>query len=171
VARLETEWKGHDILLEVLSAEKWKRREWELTIFGNGPDRKYIQDLIAMFGLQSKVKFGGYVRSVEQIYKNHHALLLPSRGEGLPLSALEAMMCGRPVITTDVGGNREIIEEQQSGFVADAPTPASFGRALELAWRLREDWEAIGKNAAKKARELEAENPPRKLLHYLLSLV
>lgn len=167
VARLETEWKGHDILLETLSSGNWPARDWTLTIFGNGPEEDYIRDLVSMYDLTGKVSFGGYVRSMEEVYAGHHALLLPSRGEGTPLAALEAMMCGRPVIATDVGGNREIIDEGVSGYIAEAPTAASFGKALERAWAVRQDWRQIGRNAHNRACELEGLNPPRQLLNYL----
>jgi glycosyltransferase involved in cell wall biosynthesis len=167
VARLETEWKGHDFLLETLSSDRWKDRDWTLTIFGNGPEEDYIRGLVSMYGLGSKVEFGGYVRNMEEVYAVHHALLLPSRGEGTPLAALEAMMCGRPVIATDVGGNREIIDDGVQGFIAEAPTALSFGNALERAWEKREQWETLGSKANEKARQLEFANPPRQLLEYL----
>jgi glycosyltransferase involved in cell wall biosynthesis len=171
VARLETEWKGHDVLLEALATKEWRDRDWRLTIFGTGPDEHYIRQLVDMYGLSEKVEFGGYVRDMKEVYASHHALLLPSRGEGTPLAALEAMMCGRLVIATDVGGNREIIDEGISGFIADAPTARSFGQAMERAWILCSDWEAFGRQAHQRALELEAADPPRQLLEHLSTVV
>ncbi|NDV62323.1 glycosyltransferase family 4 protein [Puniceicoccales bacterium CK1056] len=170
VARLETEWKGHDILLETLAGDIWRERNWELTIFGTGPDEQYIRELVTMYELSKKVKFGGYVRDMREVYGSHHLLLLPSRGEGTPLAALEAMMCGRPVVATDVGGNSEIIDEGISGFIADAPTASSFGKALDRAWGLQNDWQLLGARAHERALQLEAADPPRKLLDYLVTI-
>lgn len=167
VARLETEWKGHDILLETLAGNEWRERDWSLSIFGSGPEEQYIRDLVALYRLEKKVSFAGYVRDMQEVYAAHHLLLLPSRGEGTPLAALEAMMCGRPVVATDVGGNAEIIDDGLSGFIAEAPTANSFGRALERAWKQRNDWQLIGARAHDRAVQLAEADPPGRLLEYL----
>ena len=70
-----------------------------------------------------KVTYGGFTEDVESIWASHHALVLPSRSEGLPLVVVEAMLCGRPAIVTDVAGNAELIQDGVSGFVAAAAAP------------------------------------------------
>lgn len=103
VARLDILWKGQDILLEVLSSETWKSRDWKLRIYGNGSDREHIAQLIQLFGLNDRVSFAGFANDMRDIWRDSQVMLLPSRGEGTPLATLEAMMCARPVVTTDVG--------------------------------------------------------------------
>ena len=71
------------------------------------------------------------------------------------------MLCGRPVIATDVAGNREVVEEGVTGFLADAPTAASFMAALERFWERRGEAEAIGGAAACRIRELVPPDPVR----------
>ena len=95
VARFEVLWKGQDLLLEILSRPQWMKRSWTLSLFGEGPDLDHLKNAVGFFGLEKRVEFCGYVREVETIWKNHHLMVLPSRGEGLPLAILEAMMCGR----------------------------------------------------------------------------
>ncbi len=170
VARLETTWKGQDLLLECLAGEAWKEREWSLTLFGSGPDEDYIRRLIRYFKLQDRVRMGGYVRDMTEVYREHHALVLPSRGEGMPLAALEAMMCGRPVIATDVGGNAELIADDHTGFIAEAPTPHSFHRALGRAWEKLPEWKAMGEAAHLAAKQRSGTNPPARLLDFLESV-
>ncbi|MDC1505577.1 glycosyltransferase [Winogradskyella sp.] len=70
--------------------------------------------------------------------------LIPSDGEGLPISLIEAAISGRTAVVTDVGGNTEIIVDNETGFVACAPTPHSFSEALERAWKRKEEWEEMG---------------------------
>ena len=65
------------------------------------------------------------------IWAEHHALVLPSRFEGMPLVVVEAMLCGRPCIVTDVGGNAELIRDGINGFLAKAPTGATGRRSDE----------------------------------------
>lgn len=163
VARMQVLWKGQDLLLDILSADSWKRREWRLHFYGTGPDLDYVKQWSEQCGLGEKVVFHGYVRSVEAIWSDCDLMVLPSRGEGTPLAVLEAMMCGRPVVTTDVGGNAEVLEEGVTGFIAEAATPASFGAALERAWQARELWPEMGLAAHRRAQDLAAERPDEEL--------
>jgi glycosyltransferase involved in cell wall biosynthesis len=164
VARLDMLWKGQDILLEVLSSDVWKSRQWKLRIYGNGSDKLHIEHLIKMFGLQERVAFAGFVNDTREIWSDSQLMVLPSRGEGTPLATLEAMMCGRPVVTTDVGGNREVLEEGLTGWIADAATPRSFGQAMERAWHDRGRWAEMGCAAHLRAIEVDTQEPSRLLL-------
>lgn len=167
VARLETLWKGQDVLLEILSRPEWRQRDWSLSLFGEGPDEEHLKNAVKFFGLQDRVQLCGYVRDLKEIWREHHLMVLPSRGEGQPLAILEAMMCGRPTVTTDAGGNREILEAGTTGFIADAATPESFGKILEQAWDAQARWQQIGSAAHKRACELATSQPAGQLLEYL----
>ena len=57
--------------------------------------------------------------------------MLPSRFEGLPLALVEAMLCPRPAVVTNVAGNTEVIEDGETGFVAAAPTAGHLDEAME----------------------------------------
>jgi len=101
------------------------------------------------------------------VWKECHAKVLASHGEGTSLAVLEAMMCGRTVITTDVGGNREILEHDISGFIADAATPRCFGATLETAWAERDRWSEIGNSAFRAAQRLACADPAKALLNLI----
>jgi L-malate glycosyltransferase len=167
VARLETLWKGQDLLLEILSHLPWPSRDWSLSLFGEGPDQEHLKNAVKFFGLEKKVTLCGYVRDLKEIWGRHHAMVLPSRGEGLPLAILEAMMCGRPIVTTDAGGNREVLEGDVTGFLAGAATPLSFGQTLERAWQEQSRWPQMGQAAHRRAQEFASADPAQKLLDYL----
>ena len=82
----------------------------------------------------TNVEFAGHQNNIEEIWRKHHALVLPSRFEGMPLVVVEAMLCGRPCIATDVGGNRELVRDGINGFLAKAPTVELLDEAMNRAW-------------------------------------
>jgi L-malate glycosyltransferase len=147
VARFDAQCKGQDVLLEALSEEHWKQRRWLLRFYGDGVDRPYLERLTGHYNIAEKVEFCGHVSDVRSIWADNHLLVIPSRSEGTPLSLVEAMICGRPSVVTDVGGNIEWVDEPSTGFVADAPSARSLNKALERAWEARERWELIGQCA------------------------
>lgn len=144
VARLECTVKGQASVLQILAGPRWSNRNWELSLFGAGPDEAYLRDLIEFLGLEMRVRLRGYVEDVREIWRDHQLLIMGSTGEGKPLALSEAMLCGRPAIVTDVGGNAELIEDTITGFVAESPTVASLARTLERAWLHQGEWEEMG---------------------------
>lgn len=137
--------KGQDIVLRIASQQKWKKRPITISLFGTGVDEKGLKEMATLLGV-TNVKFKGHVETIEEIWKEHHALLLPSRSEGLPLVILETMAAGRMSIVSNAGGNSEIIKDGETGFIGEA-TVSSFDSLLEKAWVHRNDWNKMGKNA------------------------
>jgi glycosyltransferase involved in cell wall biosynthesis len=169
VGRLEPSSKGQDILFEALAGPAWAARNWRLYLYGDGVNRGGLHRLAQHLGLADRVVFEGYV-NVEEIWSLNHVLIMPSRIEGLPLAVIEAMLCGRPVVATDVAG-AEVIEEGASGFLAEAPTVGSLGNALERFWSRREDAKEIGATAAKWIRDLVPPDPARVFADKIRELV
>lgn len=147
VARLDVAYKGHDILLNVLASEKWKSRNWALNLYGKGPDTEYIKALVQHYQLTDKVFLHGSVQDIASIWKHNHLLVLPSIAEGTPLSLIEAMVCGRTAIVTNVGGNTNLVENNLNGFVVTYPSINALDESLETAWAKKNEWESLGKAA------------------------
>jgi glycosyltransferase involved in cell wall biosynthesis len=169
VARLFVIDKGQDILLNVLAQEKWKKRGLEVVFYGDGINREALAEMARLLEA-GNVKFAGYVTNAEDIWKESHALVLPSRSEGLPLALVEAMLNARPSIVTNVGGMAEIVEDNVTGFVAAAPTAQVFDEALERAWTQRQNWREIGERAAVSIRKIVPREPCREFADKLLQL-
>jgi glycosyltransferase involved in cell wall biosynthesis len=160
VGRLHPPSKGQDILLEALATPIWAERKWHLTIFGEGRMKGAIERMVQDLGLSTRVTFVGHAL-IEDIWASNHVLVMPSRYEGLPLVIIEAMLCGRPVVATDVAGHSEVVEDGTTGFLADAPTVPSFAKALDRFWARRGEAEQIGKLAAAKIRQIMPIDPAR----------
>jgi glycosyltransferase involved in cell wall biosynthesis len=117
-----------------------------------------------------RVHLAGFDPNVEHIWSRNHALVLPSRYEGLPLALVEAMLCHRTAIVTDVGGNSEAIQDQETGFIAKAPSLDLMDDAIEEAWQRRTEWETMGKRAGQRIRELVPRDPIAHFCDILLEL-
>jgi glycosyltransferase involved in cell wall biosynthesis len=170
VARLDPKAKGQDLIVAVLAAEKWRRRGLHVSLFGSGPCSDNLRRLLELHGLESSITFAGHVDDVLGIWRTHHALLLPSRYEGLPLALVEAMLCGRIGIVTDVAGNTEVVEDDVTGFVAAAPTAWLLDAALERAWARRDAWREMGRMAARAIRRAVPADPAAVYADKLLAL-
>jgi glycosyltransferase involved in cell wall biosynthesis len=157
VARMWPLEKAQDVLLAVMAREKWRSRTLEVNFYGEGPMAQGLEQMAKSGGL-ANVRFPGFADPTE-IWRTHHALVLPSRAEGLPLAQVEAMMCGRPVIVADAGGTSEILRDGEHGFLAAAAVEDTFDAALERAWQRRNDWPAIGEAAAAHVRTLYPADP------------
>lgn len=169
VARLYLLDKGQDILLRVLAREKWKGRSLHVSFFGGGVNGESLADLASRLGVR-QVSFEGQTEDVPGIWKEHHALVLPSRAEGLPLALVEALMCGRPALVTKVGGNAEVVEDGVNGFLC-SPDEESIDAALEELWARRGELREMGVRAALRIREVVPANPAEDFADALLDLV
>lgn len=169
VGRLTPSAKGQDLLLQVLARPAWRQRPLRLSFFGAGDGQASLQALAAYLGL-AHVEFRGHVADLRSIWADHHLLVLPSRFEGLPIAIVEAMLCGRPVVATDVAGSTEFIRDGHDGFVVPAPTVALLDETLERAWSMRERWAEMGTNAFRTASEVVPLDPIGEYCSRLLSL-
>jgi glycosyltransferase involved in cell wall biosynthesis len=170
VGRLQPMAKGQDLLLSVMRLEKWRERPIRLTLYGTGPNEATLRRLKATWQLDN-VEFGGFCSDVEALWGRHHALVVTSRYEGLPLVIVEAMLCARACIVTNVAGNAELIEDNVSGFVAAGATVRALDEGLERAWQRRDEWQAVGQCAAQQVRRLVPEDPPAVLAKELERLL
>ncbi len=170
VGRLYPPHKGQDILLEALASPVWARRPWHLDLYGEGPMRHSLERLTTYLGIYDRVTFAGYV-TVEDIWSKNQALIMPSRCEGLPLAMVEAMLCGRPVLATDVAGHSELIIDGVTGFLVGAPTVTSLAQGLERLWDNRANLKKMGSAGAKRIREVVPSNPIRVFSDKVMQLI
>jgi glycosyltransferase involved in cell wall biosynthesis len=151
VASMHLDRKGQDLLFNAFSRPQWKERDWKLNLYGNGPDRECIERLARYHNLAERTVFHGHVASIRAVWESNHMLVLSSRIETGPMALLEAMLCGRPVVTTQVGKVRELIRDGVEGFVAPAATADLLAAALDRAWQSRDSWTAMGAAAFRAA--------------------
>ena len=170
VARLDAGTKGQDLLLEVLNLPNWRARKIRVSLVGRGGNERILRRRAEQLKLTS-VDLLGFQSNLEDIWSKHHALILPSRQEGMPLALVEAMLCGRPGIVTDIGGSGELLRDGVNGFLADAPTIKSLDEAMTRAWESRHLLAEMGKTAGVDVRRWVSADPSEDFVRELISLV
>jgi glycosyltransferase involved in cell wall biosynthesis len=170
VGRLDVVQKCQDLLVEVLSRPHWRDRNIRVSFVGNGVNERALRRWVESAKLTS-VQFAGFVDDVETIWAAHHALVLPSRHEGMPLALVEAMLCGRPSIVTDVAGHREFVRDNVNGFLAKAPTVELLDEAMTRAWENRHRLKEMGEQAAIDVRKFVTPDPAEDFVRDLCALV
>jgi len=104
----------------------------QLLIIGDGPLFYELNNLVVNECLQDKIIFIGWVspEDVAKYLNKMKLMILPSYSEGLPVSILEAMACGTPVLATSVGGIPDIIKDGYTGFILKNNTPEEIAKSI-----------------------------------------
>ena len=110
IARMSEE-KGHHVLIEAFSKLTDHNDNVRLLLVGDGPLHDELVTLTESLGLENKVRFAGSRTEVEQILNDMDCYVSPSHTEGMPMSILEAMATGLPLVATDVGAVGYLLRE------------------------------------------------------------
>jgi glycosyltransferase involved in cell wall biosynthesis len=129
VARLDG-LKDHPTAIRAMGHLIKKISHAKLILVGEGPERAKIEPLIAELGLQDHVRLLGSRRDVPRLLFAADVFLLTSISEGIPLTIIEGMAAGLPIVSTDVGGVREILGDPTVGRLAPAGNDQELANAL-----------------------------------------
>lgn len=145
VARLSTE-KRQDLLLEAFSQVARRRDDVRLYIVGDGPERKRLKELSSRLSLDGRVAFVGSVQhAVVPVWLSaSDVFCLPSDWEGCPVVVIEALGCGRPVVSTSVGAVPDLIPNDGYGLLVPTGCINKLGDALSDALGRSWDQKKIG---------------------------
>ncbi len=102
-----------------------------LCMVGDGPDRTQLERRAHELGVVRDTLFLGYQEDVAPYYAAFDALVLPSGNEGTPVSAIEALAAGRPVVATRVGGVPDVVRDGKDGFLVEAGATDDLADRLE----------------------------------------
>ena len=105
--------------------------------------------MIKDLGICDRVKIHGWVNDLESIWAYNTTLISTSFNEGMPMVIMEALIRGRVVVATDVGGTSEIVQDGFNGFIADAASIESINDSLERWWDAKKEWDIIGERGVK----------------------
>jgi glycosyltransferase involved in cell wall biosynthesis len=132
VGRLTLE-KGTSILLHAFARLTERFPRAELVLVGDGPEKQSLQELARALGFHNRIRFVGWVPYDElaPFYENARVVAVPSLHESYGRVIVEAMSLGRPVVTSDTEGARELIQHEQTGFIVPTSDVAAMADRIE----------------------------------------
>lgn len=122
--------KGHRVLLKAMPAVLKKMPNIRFLLTGTGEDEEYIKKGVKKAGIQDNVIFLGVVENTARIVYKCDIIVLPSLSEGLPLVVIEAMLFGKPVIASNVGGVPELIKNNENGILVQSSDHNQLSEAV-----------------------------------------
>ncbi len=123
--------KNHYGLIEIFSKVLQRHSSATLYLVGEGKTKPFIEQMVREKGMSDSVVFLGKRNDVPQIMKSCNVLLLPSLIEGLPGVILEAFSNRLPVITYDTGGIKEVVIDNETGYLIEKNDEQGFVNAID----------------------------------------
>jgi glycosyltransferase involved in cell wall biosynthesis len=123
--------KDHPTLFQALSLFPDASRAPHLLVVGDGERREALRQLAHALGLAGRIHFLGWRHDLEAILGDLDVVICCSRNEGTPVSLIEAMAAGVPVVSTDVGGVGDVVSHGETGWLVPAGDPAALAQGIE----------------------------------------
>jgi glycosyltransferase involved in cell wall biosynthesis len=123
--------KGVDVFVEAAALIATRRPDVEFLVAGEGPQRPELERLIVERGLAGRFLLLGSVADIPEFLGRLDVAVLSSRSEGMPNAVLESMAAGRPIVATEVGGIRSLIEPEAHGLLVPPEDPAALAGAID----------------------------------------
>ncbi|MBE7011638.1 MAG: glycosyltransferase family 4 protein [Ruminococcaceae bacterium] len=149
VARMELVQKRQDVLIKVFELLDEKYDEYELLLYGGGPDEEKIREIAEKSPKKDKIRFMGVSKTVLEDIRDDGVFVLSSDYEGIPNALLEAMAVGLPCVSTDCspGGARLLINDGENGLIVKRGDSESLAAAIEKLIEDKNFADRLGKNA------------------------
>lgn len=145
------------LLLEAFRQLSGEYPDWDLVLWGHGPQEPLLRRQIKAWNLQKRIHMPGICRDAQAAYAKAQIYCLPSSYEGFPNTVLEAMCAGLPVVGfVECAGVRDVIEHGKTGVVVQDSTPEALAAALRGLMASGDLREALGSAAQKAAAETYA---------------
>ena len=148
--------KGQDILIKAVAKLKEENIIYNVNLIGNGDEATEYQNLTEKLNIENQILFSGYIEREKMLqeYQKADIFVLPSYNEGMSNALLEAMACGLPVVVTDVGGTKELVEDGGNGYVFNTGDEKKLHEILKNIYNNKDRLKELGENSRIKAKNL-----------------
>lgn len=153
--------KNYDTMLKTIA--ELKDQNIKFLVCGTGRDKEEIEEQIRTLGIEDKVTLLGYRKDINNVMTASDAFFLPSHQEGLTLSIIEALNFGLPVVTSNVRGNQDLIEDGKGGFVCDQNDYKTFADRFRTLINDKEMQKSMSKINKQNAKNYSIDNVKKEL--------
>lgn len=154
MTRLREE-KGNEYLLEAAAEVLKVFPKTVFLIVGDGPLREELQGLCKKLNIEKNVIFYGFSNDVQKLYSVFDINVIASITEGSPSALLEAMAIGNPIVSTDVGGLKEIIKDGETGLLVPSKNSTELAQKIILLLNNKHELKKLGKNAREESKNYD----------------
>lgn len=168
-----TKQKNHALLINSFAQVLKKIPNYKLYIYGDGPEKNNLEELIFLLGLQHNIFLPGYSTEIKKIMRKASLFVLSSDFEGMPNALMEAMALGIPCISTDCdgGGAKSLIENGVNGLLVPKQNEKSMSEAIEKILVNQDLAKSLGENARKICDRLSPEKIYGEWESFILNIV
>jgi glycosyltransferase involved in cell wall biosynthesis len=145
--------KNHRLFLDAAARVAAEEKAARFVIVGDGALRRQMEGHANGLGIADRVTFTGWRRDLPRIYADLDVLVVSSNNEGTPVSAIEAMASGCPVVATRVGGLPDLIDDGETGYLVPPGDADALGAAVIRLLRNHEAARRIGESARARVSE------------------
>ncbi len=153
--------KNHDTALKAIS--ELKNKNYIYLICGRGELEIYLKDLANKLGVSDKVRFLGFRDDIPEICVMSDIFIFPSYQEGLPVSTMEAMAAGLPVVCSNIRGNVDLIQDGEGGYLINPNDTNGFAEAIDKLAGDKELRETMRKNNLESVKKFDIENVKKEM--------
>lgn len=159
VGRLHIKYKRQDVLLRAFRKVLDSYPDYKLVLYGDGPDRKSLEQLVKELSMDGSVEFKGKVANVIKKIVDEGIFVLSSDSEGMPNALMEAMALGMPIISTDCepGGAKALIDDGVNGLIVKRADSDELSHALLSLIGDAKKRTEMGENAREKMKGFQPE--------------
>jgi glycosyltransferase involved in cell wall biosynthesis len=142
--------KDYPFFVEVAAEVNKYAKDIRFELAGEGPELDNISERIQRYGLQDVFRIGGFVEDISVLYMGLDLYINTSTHEGLPMSVLEAMSHGLPIVAPKEGGIREVVTDGLQGFLIEGRNPKRFAEKCLAIYRDRNLRQRMGVSSREK---------------------
>jgi len=149
--------KDYPSMFKAFAALAVAEPETVLLVIGDGPDRDELKQLAGDLSIADRIVFAGHRSDIVDVLAAIDVLVHSSLAESFGQVIVEAFALSKPVVSTEVGISREIIENGVNGFLVPVSDPVALREALENILRARDRWEEMGRDGERRVQQFEME--------------
>ena len=149
--------KGYHYLIQAMPTVLREFPGARVIFVGDGPLESELKGLAGQLGVSDQCRFLSFRTDIPELLASFDIFVLPSLWEGLSISLLEALAAGKPIVATNIKGNREVIDHGVNGLLVNPGDPAALAEGIIHLIRDKEKARGVGERAREKARKCFSE--------------